>query len=170
MTTPEPPHAKYTVPSTETKLGHNVKSQEALTFLEQNPEISEWLRTNYLAEVRNEIENILIQAGWDMTNQLMQFGVQLCPHVSSVWLSNKLESSLRGLTEFLAGYANSQGDSKATLSKAINIAPQSFNIRFPQATEIAKTQDHVEQTGIPETIKLRGEEFTIYPPHNNEED
>lgn len=157
------PKNTYTVPPHSTKLAHNAKSQEALGLLEDNPEISEWLRNNHLADIRNQIEQLLNDAGWEMSEKLMQFGVQLCPNVASVWLSNHLESSLRALTEFFAGTAISQGDSKATLSKAIGIAPQSFNVRLPQASEIAEAQNRADETGTPEDILLHGDPFTIYP-------
>ena len=153
----------YTAPPNETQRGHNAKSKAALEFLESNDEIREWARNHALAELRNLITDQIVKEGHELSDNLLAYGVQLCPSVSSVWIADQLEKSVGAITEWLAGFAYCDGDSKANLARAVGIRQQSYATHFPQLEEIAAAQDKADETGEPQDITLRGDPFTVYP-------
>ena len=164
------PARVYTIKPTETQLGHNKKTKEALTLLAKQPKIAEWARVNALASLRNVLEETITQEAWNLSNALLNnYGVQLCPEVASVWICDQLEKHIGATTEWHAGFAYESGDSKANLARAVGIKQQNCMTHFPQLEEIAAAQTKADETGQPQTIVLRGDEFDVYPSKPHEE-
>lgn len=159
----------YTIPPGETQRQHNAKIKAALELLNSDDEIREQARIHALTDLRNIITEQIIKAGHELSNNLLAYGVQLCPNTASVWIADQLEKNVSGITEWLAGFAYCDGDSKANLARAVGIRQQSYKTHFPQLEQIAAAQDKADQTGEPQDILIHGDPFTIYPttPTNN---
>lgn len=140
---------------------HAINTKAALEFLEDNPEIREWARTNALADIRNEIQDLITKEANDLSDQMLQFGVRLCPEIAKVWIATELEKSIRGTTEWFAGKALYTGDSKANIARAAGVRANNCEIRFPQLQEINDALEKNETSEKPITLKIRGDEFTI---------
>ncbi len=153
----------YTIPPNETQRVHNAKIKQALELLDGDQELHDWARNKALAELRNSITEQIVKEGHELSNTLLAYGVQLCPLTASVWISNQLEQSVGAITEWLAGFAYCDGDSKANLARAVGIRQQSYASHFPQLEEIAAAQDKADETNKPQNIQLRGDPFTVYP-------
>ena len=164
------PKRTYTIQPTETQVGHNKKTKEALTLLASQPEIAEWARTNALAALRNSLEPLITEEAWRLSNALLNnYGLQFCPQVTAVWICDQLEKHLRATTEWRAGAAYAHGDSKANLARAAGIRQQNLPTHFPQLEEIAEAQIRADETNEPQLINLRGEEFDIFPSQPHQE-
>lgn len=157
----------YTIPPNETQRAHNAKIKQALELLSNNKEIHDWARNKALTELRNIITEQIVKEGHELSNALLAYGVQLCPLTASVWISNQLEQSVGAITEWLAGFAYCDGDSKANLARAVGIRQQSYTTHFPQLEEIAAAQNKADETNKPQNIQLHGDPFTIYPNHTS---
>lgn len=157
----------YTIPPNETQRSHNAKIKQALELLDSNEEIHNWARNKALTDLRNLITEHIVKEGHELSNALLAYGVQLCPNTASVWISNQLEQSIDGITEWLAGFAYCDGDSKANLARAVGIRQQSYASHFPQLEEIAAAQNKADATGEKQSILLHGDLFEIYPSPQN---
>lgn len=140
---------------------HAINNKAALEFLENNPEIREWARTNALADIRNEIQDLITKEAHDLSDQMLQFGVRLCPDIARIWIATELEKNIRGTTEWFAGIALYNGDSKANIARAAGVRANNCEVRFPQLQEINDAIEKNDAGQGPITLKIRGDEFTI---------
>ena len=153
----------YTIPPGETQRQHNAKIKAALELLNNDEELQEQARIHALTELRNIITKQIIKEGHELSNTLLAHGVQLCPLTASVWIANQLEQGVGAITEWLAGFAYCDGDSKANLARAVGLRQQSYSTHFPQLEEIAAAQEKADETGEPQNILIHGDPFTIFP-------
>lgn len=144
----------YSVPKGESQAAHNSKSKAALELLAEREDIRKWLRNTLITEIKNTIADEIHKKSWTMSNELLSYGVQLCPSVSAVWLSDQLEKSLGTLTEWLAAFAIYDGDSQANVMRAVELRQQAFKTHFPQIDEIITAQEKADETGEEQTITL----------------
>lgn len=161
---------KFDIIPDETNREHNTRTKAALELLESNKELCDWAKTHFLAELRNMITNQIVEEGHELSDELMKYGVRLCPKVAMVWIANELENNVGAITEWLAGFAYWEGDSKANLARAVGIRQQSYATHFRQLEEIAAAQNKADETGQDQTISLRGAPFIIHPGPSEEED
>lgn len=166
-----PPKRRYVVAQGDTQLIHNKKTKAALDMLATNPEIANWARSNALSKISEKLNAQIKEEAWHLSDVLLsEYGVELCPSVASIWISDQLEKRISNTTQWLAGFALFDGDSKANIARAVGIRQQNCTVRFPQLEEVAKAQEKADKTGEDQIISFRNgdivDELILSPSGN----
>lgn len=138
-TTPPPIKQKRAYENTSDVAKRNRDARTALTFIADNPEISEWIRDDVLNDLQDAIAAELTAMCRPLANQLAEaYGINLCPDLLNVYLADQFESLVRELSSANAEFAYKRGASKSNIARATGVGPTNCGKRFPNLASMKK--------------------------------